>query len=114
MEQKTLKGKVALVTGSSRGLGIGPHYAASKAGLIGLTHSYASLLESYSGITANAIAPALIETDMIKGNPNIKPALIPVGRFGQPDEVASVVLLLATNGYITGQTFNVNGGWYMS
>lgn len=93
---------------------IGPHYAASKAGLIGLTHSYASLLARYSGITANAIAPALIETDMLKGNPNIKPSLIPIGRFGKPDEVASVVLLLATNGFITGQTFNVNGGWYMS
>jgi 3-oxoacyl-[acyl-carrier protein] reductase len=93
---------------------IGPHYAASKAGLIGLTHSYASLLARYSGITANAIAPALIETDMLIGNPNIKPSLIPLGRFGQPEEVASVVLLLATNGYITGQTFNVNGGWYMS
>lgn len=93
---------------------IGPHYAASKAGLIGLTHSYAALLARYAGITANAIAPALIETDMIKDNPNIKPALIPIGRFGQPGEVASVVLLLATNGYITGQTFNVNGGWYMS
>jgi 3-oxoacyl-[acyl-carrier protein] reductase len=93
---------------------IGPHYAASKAGLIGLTHSYASLLAKYGNITANAIAPALIETDMIKGNPNIKPTLIPVGRFGLPEEVASVVLLLAGNGYITGQTFNVNGGWYMS
>jgi len=45
---------------------------------------------------------------------NIKPALIPIGRFGKPDEVASVVLLLASNGYITGQTFNVSGGWYMS
>jgi 3-oxoacyl-[acyl-carrier protein] reductase len=93
---------------------IGPHYAASKAGLLGLTHSYAALLSKYSNITANAIAPALIETDMIRDNPNIKPTLIPIGRFGQPDEVASVVLLLATNGYITGQTINVNGGWYMS
>lgn len=93
---------------------IGPHYAASKAGMLGLTHSYAALLSKYSNITANAIAPALIETDMIKDNPNIKPTLIPIGRFGQPDEVASVVLLLATNGYITGQTINVNGGWYMS
>ncbi|MFB6454763.1 3-oxoacyl-ACP reductase family protein [Chitinophaga sp. Hz27] len=93
---------------------IGPHYAASKAGLIGLTHSYASLLARYGGITANAIAPALIETDMIKDNPNIKPTLIPIGRFGQPEEVTSVVLMLATNGYINGQTINVNGGWYMS
>ena len=48
---------------------IGPHYAASKAGLIGLTHSYASLLAK-EGITANAIAPALIRTDMITSNPN--------------------------------------------
>lgn len=92
---------------------IGPHYAASKAGMIGLTHSYSKLL-SGSGITVNAIAPALIETDMITENPNIIPSLIPIGRFGQPDEVASVVILLAENGYITGQTFNVNGGWYMS
>ncbi|SHG75797.1 3-oxoacyl-[acyl-carrier protein] reductase [Chryseobacterium arachidis] len=92
---------------------IGPHYAASKAAMIGLTHSYAKLLAE-SGVTVNAVAPALIETDMIKDNPSITPDLIPVKRFGQPDEVASVVLLLVDNGYITGQTFNVNGGWYMS
>lgn len=93
---------------------IGPQYAASKAGMLGLTHSYAAMLAKYGGITSNAIAPALIETDMIKDNPNIKPTLIPLGRFGQPEEVADIVLLLATNGYINGQTFNVNGGWYMS
>jgi 3-oxoacyl-[acyl-carrier protein] reductase len=93
---------------------IGPHYAAAKAGLIGLTHSYAAMLAKHGGITANAVAPALIETDMIKDNPNIKPTLIPIGRFGQPNEVADVVLLLATNGYINGQTINVNGGWYMT
>jgi 3-oxoacyl-[acyl-carrier protein] reductase len=93
---------------------IGPHYAAAKAGLIGLTHSYAAMLAKYGGITANAVAPALIETDMIRHNTNIKPTLIPIGRFGQPDEVADVVLLLATNGYITGQTISVNGGWYMT
>jgi 3-oxoacyl-[acyl-carrier protein] reductase len=93
---------------------IGPHYAAAKAGMIGLTHFYAAMLAKYGGITSNAVAPALIETDMIKDNPNIKPGTIPIGRFGQPDEVADVVLLLATNGYINGQTINVNGGWYMS
>jgi 3-oxoacyl-[acyl-carrier protein] reductase len=92
---------------------IGPHYASSKAGLIGLAHSYASLLAK-EGITANAIAPALIDTDMVRGNPAAKPQMIPVGRFGTVDEVASVALLLASNGYITGQTINVNGGWYMS
>jgi 3-oxoacyl-[acyl-carrier protein] reductase len=92
---------------------IGPHYAASKAGMIGLTHSYANLLAK-EGITVNAIAPALIVTDMVKDNLNAKPELIPVGRLGEPDEVASVAVMLAQNGYITGQTINVNGGWYMS
>lgn len=92
---------------------IGPHYAASKAGMIGLTHSYASLLAKHS-ITANAIAPALIDTEMIQNKPNIKPDLIPLKRFGQPEEVSEVVLLLVKNGYISGQTINVNGGWYMS
>ena len=56
---------------------IGPHYAASKAGLHGLAHSYASLFAT-EGITANAIAPALIDTDMVRGNPAAKPDLIPV------------------------------------
>ena len=91
----------------------GPHYAASKAGLLGLTHSYARKLVK-EGITVNAIAPALIETEMVTGNLNVTPAMIPVGRFGTPDEVAAVVVLLARNAYITGQTVNVNGGWYMS
>ena len=92
---------------------IGPHYAASKAGIIGLTHSYAALLAK-EGITVNAVAPALIETEMIRNNPRAKPDLIPVGRFGTVDEVADVVVMLAANDYITGQTINVNGGWYMS
>lgn len=92
---------------------IGPHYAASKAGLIGLAHYYASSL-AQEGITANVLAPALIETDMIKNNAAIKPTLIPVGRFGQPSEVASLAVDLASNGYVTGQTININGGWHMS
>jgi 3-oxoacyl-[acyl-carrier protein] reductase len=92
---------------------VGPHYAASKAGMIGLTHGYANLLAK-DGVTVNAIAPALIETDMVIANLRAKPDIIPVGRFGKPDEVASVVVMLAENGYITGQTVNVNGGWYMS
>jgi 3-oxoacyl-[acyl-carrier protein] reductase len=92
---------------------VGPHYAASKAGMIGLTHAYAGLL-AREGITANAIAPALIATEMVSSNPNAKPDLIPVGRFGDDHEVADVAVMLAINGYITGQTINVNGGWYMS
>ena len=92
---------------------VGPHYAASKAGILGLTHSYALLLAK-EGITVNAIAPALIETEMVTGNPHARADLIPVGRFGAVGEVADAAVLLATNGYITGQTININGGWYMS
>ena len=92
---------------------VGPHYAASKAGLHGLTHYFANNL-AQTGITVNVIAPALIDTDMIKGNPRIKPEIIPMKRFGNVEEVADVVLMLVNNGYINGQTINVNGGWYMS
>jgi 3-oxoacyl-[acyl-carrier protein] reductase len=92
---------------------IGPHYATSKAGLIGLTHSYAALLAK-EGITANAIAPALLETDMVTGNLNASPDRIPLGYFGHPDEAGRAAVLLAESDYITGQTINLNGGWYMS
>ena len=90
---------------------ISPQYAASKAGMLGLTRFYARHLAA-QGITVNAIAPALIETEMVTSNPNARPDLIPVGRFGTVDEVADVAVMLATNGYITGQTIGVNGGWY--
>jgi 3-oxoacyl-[acyl-carrier protein] reductase len=92
---------------------IGPHYAASKAGLIGLTHSYASLLAK-EGITCNAIAPALVLTDMITSNPSASTDRIPVGFFGSPDEIGRVALLLAESDFITGQTISANGGWYMT
>ena len=108
-------GRIINMSSAAAQLGgiIGPHYTASKAGILGVTHSYASLLAG-EGITVNAIAPALIETEMIAGNPQARPERIPVGRFGSPDEVAEVVVMLALNGYITGQTINVNGGLYMS
>ncbi len=91
----------------------GPHYAASKAGMHGLTHSYARNLFK-EGITANTVAPALIETDMVSQNLQVTADMVPVGRFGLVAEVAQVIVMLAQNGYITGQTINVNGGWYMS
>lgn len=92
---------------------VGPHYAASKAGIIGLTHSCA-LAWVREGITANAIAPALIETDMVTRDIKAKPDVIPMKRFGSVDDVASIAVMLATNDYITGQTISVNGGWYMT
>ncbi|HEX4782774.1 MAG TPA: SDR family NAD(P)-dependent oxidoreductase [Candidatus Sulfotelmatobacter sp.] len=100
---------VAAQTGGA----VGAHYAASKAGIIGLTHSCAASFVR-EGITVNAIAPALIETDMVTSNPNANPNLIPMGHFGSVDDVALVAVMLAMNGYMTGQTISVNGGWYMS
>ena len=108
-------GRIVNISSVAAQLGgvVGPHYAASKAGLHGLTHAYAALLAD-EGITVNTVAPALIATEMVATNPRARPDLIPVGRFGQAEEVADVVRMLVGNGYITGQTINVNGGWYMS
>jgi len=91
---------------------VGPHYAASKAGIIGLMHYYSANLAK-EGITANAIAPGPISTDMAAALPQLRPELMPVGRFGTAEEVAEVALMLACNGYITGQTININGGRYL-
>jgi 3-oxoacyl-[acyl-carrier protein] reductase len=85
-------------------------YGASKAGLEGLTRGYALRLAP-EGITVNAVAPGLIDTEM--GKPLIEAGVagrIPVGRAGTGDEVAQAVLLLVGNGYMTGQTIAVNGG----
>ena len=89
------------------------HYSAAKAGVIAATKSYARLLAK-EGITVNAIAPALIGTEMVVSNPHVKPDMVPVGRFGRVEECADVAVLLASNGYITGQTIAVNGGMYLA
>ena len=89
------------------------HYSAAKAGVIAATKSYARLLAK-EGITVNAIAPALIGTEMVVSNPHVKPDIVPVGRFGSVEECADVAVLLASNGYITGQTIAVNGGMYLT
>lgn len=92
------------------------NYSAAKAGVIGFTKTVAKELAS-RGITVNAVAPGFIATDMtsdLKSEEIIK--LIPLGRFGQPEEIAGMVLFLAGNpaaAYITGQVFNVDGGMVM-
>ena len=93
------------------------NYAAAKAGIIGFTKSVAQELVRFK-ITVNAICPGFIETDMVTAlSDEVKQALvsrIPMGRFGRPEEVATLVRYLVTEGdYITGQQFNVNGGMYM-
>ena len=94
------------------------NYAASKAGMIGMTKSFAQEIAS-RGITANCIAPGFIETAMTSELPEtvIKNMLgsIPQGRMGKADEIAATVAFLASNeaSYITGQTLHVNGGMAM-
>jgi 3-oxoacyl-[acyl-carrier protein] reductase len=92
---------------------VGPHYAASKAGILGLTHYYAAHL-AREGITVNAIAPGPVNTEMAAGLEQLKPDLVPVGRFGTVEEISDAALMLVRNGYITGQTININGGRYLS
>jgi 3-oxoacyl-[acyl-carrier protein] reductase len=92
---------------------IGPHYAASKAGVLGLTRSYAAQFAK-EGITANAIAPGLIETDMAASVPQEIRKNIPPETVGSADEVARIAVVFAENKTITGQTFNINAGRYMS
>jgi 3-oxoacyl-[acyl-carrier protein] reductase len=101
---------VNISSGAARGAGgVGLHYNASKAGLEGLTRGYAARLVK-EGITVNAVAPSLIETDMVKGGLASSPARIPLGRVGTAEEVAQVVMMLVGNAYITGQTIPLSGG----
>jgi len=94
------------------------NYSAAKAGMIGLTKTIARELAP-RGITVNAIAPGYIETSMTQGlSDTVKDTMlrmIPLGRFGQIDDIAFMVVVLASKhaGYITGQVIPVNGGIYM-
>lgn len=94
------------------------HYAVAKAGMINLTKSLARIY-SKNGITSNAVSPGLVATDMStrelstpSGKEKVKN--IPIGRIATPEEIANVVVFLASEqaSYITGQTINVNGGMY--
>ncbi len=108
-------GRIVNISSTAAQVGgvVGPHYAASKAGILGLTHSYASRLFK-EGITVNAICPALIITDMVGESIRARPDRIPIGRLGTVEEVADVALMLVGNGYMTGQTIQVNGGLYQT
>jgi 3-oxoacyl-[acyl-carrier protein] reductase len=98
--------------GGLRGSVLGPHYAASKAGLIGLTHDLAARLAPH-GVTVNALAPALVaDTAMVAGNPELMRQPPPVGRFGRSAEVAELALAVVANGYVTSQVFGIDGGTY--
>jgi len=101
---------VNISSGAARGAGvIGAHYNASKAGMEGLTRGYAARLAK-EGITVNAVAPSLIETEMMAARREENRARIPVGRLGTGAEVAAVVVMVAGNAYMTGQTIGLSGG----
>ena len=99
------------VAGLTGGI-VGPHYAASKAGLHGLTH-YLARRAAGEGVTVNALAPALIEdTGMLPGDPGALATMIPVGRLGRPEEVADLALAILRNGYMTSKVVALDGGMY--
>lgn len=109
---------VSSMAGQMGGIVMGPAYAASKAGLIGLTRSLARHFARL-GIRVNCVSPADIETDMTIGwSEELRKRLIsmtPLARFGRTDEVSNAAVFLASDesSFITGQTINVNGGAYM-
>jgi 3-oxoacyl-[acyl-carrier protein] reductase len=100
---------VNISSGAARGAGgVGLHYNASKAGMEGLTRGYAARLVK-EGITVNAVAPTLIDTDMMPADP-ANSSRVPLGRLGRPDEVAQATLMVLGNAYMTGPTIHLSGG----
>ena len=105
---------INISSGAARGAGVvGAHYNASKAGMEGLTRGYAARLAK-DGVTVNAVSPSLIETEMIADHRQESIDRIPVGRLGTGEEVAAVVVMVAANAYMTGQTVPVNGGMHFN
>jgi 3-oxoacyl-[acyl-carrier protein] reductase len=109
---------LASIAGQQASAATGAHYAASKAGLIALTRSFAQALAA-DGVTVNTIAPAAIRSPLLDAMaPERQQALlggIPLGRFGEAQEVAAAVVYLgsAAGAFITGTTLDLNGGRFM-
>jgi len=103
---------ISSLAGQIGGIKAGPGYTASKAGIIGLTKSFARYAAAY-GINVNCICPGFIETEMTKGRDD--PSSVPLRRLGKPEDVAGAVCFLVSDlsGYITGATIDVNGGLCM-
>ena len=105
---------VFLSSGAARtGGGLSAAYAASKAGIEGLMHAYATALRPQR-ITANAVAPALFESDMIKAMDLPPPRQMPMGRLGRAEEIWPAVRMIIETEYLTGQTIHIDAGRYMT
>ena len=112
--------RLQVLSGVVRGHVLGAHYAASKAGIIGLTRSMALALAPY-GIRVNAIAPGLTDTAQPRYQFNEadllqQSRLIPLGAMAQPSEIADIIVFLASDRarFITGEVVHANGGLYMA
>lgn len=98
-------------TAAYRGGVVGPHYAASKSGLHGLAHFLASATAA-DGVTVNVLAPGFVNTSMLPGTPEELGDRIPVGRVGEPEEVADLAAAILRNGYVTSHVLSVDGGMH--
>ena len=109
-------GRVVLVSSVAAFTGgiVGPHYTASKAALIGLARALAAPLAPH-GVTVNAVAPALVEGGTLPGGAEVRRDLankVPVGRLGEPDDVARMARAVVENPFVTAQTISVDGGFH--
>ncbi len=106
-------GRILFVSSAAafRGGVVGPDYAASKAGLHGLTHFLASRT-ARDGVTVNAVAPGFIDTPMLPGEPSELARSVPVGRIGRPEEVADLCVAILRNAYATNHVYSIDGGMH--
>lgn len=106
---------VSSISGRIGGIATGVDYCTSKGGMITMTKTFAKSLGKYN-VRVNSVAPGFIDTDMTKSFTHFDPSSVPLGRIGEPRDVADVVLFLASNRsrYITGCTIDITGGVYMN
>jgi len=106
-------GRIVMISSGAAQTGgvVGVHYTSAKAGMHGMTRAYAKAVVK-DGVTVNAVAPALIDTEMRVGDRASRERMIPMGRLGTGEECAEATLMCVRTGYMTGQVLHLNGGLY--